>query len=564
MSSWIVPFAAAAALLLAYLLWRASRLFALLRARPVSLAGYADLARRWAACIPYYEFDATSFFCADRAPAAVTERRRAGFKRLADDLRARSAASAALYRSVGMTLPDSQLTARYRVPFAFSRYVLEQVPAALLVERAGGVELIDVDGNRYYDLTGSYGVNLFGIDFYRRCIERGAARVAELGPVLGPLHPLVADNVRRLCALSGLDAVSFHMSGTEAVMQAVRLARFHTRRPKLVRFSGAYHGWWDDVQPGVGNPIGARHTLTLAELSDRSLRVLRHRDDIACVLVNPLQAMHPNRTPPGDNTLTAERESVPCERAAYARWLRNLREVCSARGIVLIFDEVFVGFRLARGGAQEYYGVEADLVTYGKSVGGGLPVGVLCGRAPLMRRFRDARPADICLARGTFNSHPYVLGAMAEFLDFIDSSAAAAIYADLDRRWSDRAVELNARLAQADLPIRVANLSSIWTVNYLLPSRYNWLLQFYLRDAGIALGWTGTGRLIFPVNYADDAFAEFSRRFCAAAQALRNDGWWWLPDGATPSRVRRQILAELLQAARGQRTAQSSHSPRST
>ena len=116
--------------------------------------------------------------------------------------------------------------------------------------------------------------------------------------MLGPYHPVVADNVRRLRAISGLDEVSFHMSGTEAVMQAVRLARYHTRRTHLVRFCGAYHGWWGDVQPGVGNPVPARETYTLNDMSEDALRVLRTRRDIACVLVNPYQAMKVERERP--------------------------------------------------------------------------------------------------------------------------------------------------------------------------------------------------------------------------------------------------------------------------
>ena len=117
----------------------------------------------------------------------------------------------------------------------------------------------DLDGNRFYDLTGSYGVNVFGYDFYKECMEQGQRRVRDLGPVLGAYHPVVAYNVQRLRQISGLDEVSFHMSGTEAVMQAVRLARYHTRRSHVVRFCGAYHGWWGDVQPGIGNPMrGAR------------------------------------------------------------------------------------------------------------------------------------------------------------------------------------------------------------------------------------------------------------------------------------------------------------------
>ncbi len=232
--------------------------------------------------------------------------------------------------------------------------------------------MTDIDGNVFYDLTGSYGVNIFGNDFYKECIEISEKRAHALGPVLGAYHPVVADNVRRLCEISGLDEVSFHMSGTEAVMQAVRLARYHTGRTHLVRFAGAYHGWWGDVQPGVGNPVSPHETYTLAEMSERTLHVLRTRRDIACVLVNPLQALHPNGNAPGDSALVDSSRAAHFDRAAYGEWLKQLREVCSERGIVLIFDEVFVGFRLAPGGAQEYFGVKADMVTYGKSLAGGL------------------------------------------------------------------------------------------------------------------------------------------------------------------------------------------------
>ena len=227
---------------------------------------------------------------------------------------------------------------------------------------------------------------------------------------------MVADNIARLGRLSSLDEVSFHMSGTEAVMQAVRLARYHTRRSHLVRFCGAYHGWWSDVQPGIGNPVDRRETYTLKDMSEPTLRVLRSRRDIACVFVNPVQSMHPNSGPPADSSLVDSARQAHLDRAAYADWLKQLRAVCTERDIVLIFDEVFVGFRLAPGGAQEYFGVQADLVTYGKTLGGGLPIGAVCGRKQRMKRFREDRPADICFARGTFNSHPYVMAAMNEFL----------------------------------------------------------------------------------------------------------------------------------------------------
>ena len=197
------------------------------------------------------------------------------------------------------------------------------VPAGL-----AGTQLTDLDGNQFYDLAGSYGVNVFGYDFYKECIERGAELVRELGPVLGTYHPVMAYNVRRLREISGLDEVSFHMSGTEAVMQAVRLARYHTGRRHLVRFCGAYHGWWGDVQPGVGNPATAHDTYTLKDMSEQTLRVLRMRRDIACVLVNPLQALHPNANAPSDGALVDSGRHA----AFRPRRLRRLA-AAAARGL---------------------------------------------------------------------------------------------------------------------------------------------------------------------------------------------------------------------------------------
>ena len=276
-------------------------------------------------------------------------------------------------------------------------------------------------------------------------------------------------------------------------MQAVRLARYHTRRNYLVRFCGAYHGWWGDVQPGVGNPSAAADTFTLEEMSERTLRVLRHRSDIACVLVNPVQALHPNRAAPADSTLVDSSRNARFDREAYTAWLHRLRAVCTAKNIALIFDEVFVGFRLANGGAQEYFGVAADMVTYGKTLGGGLPVGVLCGTRRWMQRFEGSSPANVCFARGTFNSHPYVMAAMYEFLHRLETPECQALYQGLDQTWNSRAESLNAAFESAGLPLRAANLSSIWTLNYLRPSRYNWMLQFYVRAQGVALAWVGGG-----------------------------------------------------------------------
>ncbi len=541
-----IALSAAALGLLAWGLPKAHRRLQLSRAKHRSLAGHARIAKRIAALIPGYAYDEERFFEVDGAPAEVAARRRAGFFRLAALYAERFPKGAALTAQAREGLSDLQFTGRYRVPFQFSPLVREHLKTGSFVVRASGVTVEDMDGNVFHDLTGSYGVNVFGVDFYKRCLDEANGVARELGPVLGSYLPCVAANVQRLKAISGLDEVSFHMSGTEAVMQAVRLARFHTGRRYLVRFTGAYHGWWEDVQPGPGNPVPPRETYTLKDMDERSLQVLRTRRDIACVLVNPLQALHPNANAPGDSALVDSSRRAGADRAAYAGWLQKLRQVCSERGIVLILDEIFVGFRLARAGAQEYFGVQADMVTYGKTLGGGLPVGVVCGRAALMKRFREERPADICFARGTFNAHPMVMAAMSAFLDRLHSPEVNAVYEGLDERWNARAARFNAALADAGVPVRVAHLSSIWTVLYTTPSRYNWMLQFYLRAHGLALSWVGSGRIVWSLNHGDAAFESALAKFVAAARQMQADGWWWHEADSSNRKIRRRILGEML------------------
>ena len=533
-----------AALVLA--LTKARARLALSMAKHRSLAGHPRTARRVAALLPSYRYSEDQAFAVDGAPPQVVAQRKAAFAQLVARCQQRFPKSLAASAEAAQSLSDLQFISAYRVPFQFRDLAAKGLKVGSFVQSTAGVTVTDLDGNTFYDLTGSYGVNLFGNDFYKQCMDDGIALVRDLGPVLGAYHPVMLDNVRRIKQISGMDEVSFHMSGTEAVMQAVRLARYHTGRSKLVRFCGSYHGWWGDVQPGIGNPVPARDTFTLTEMGEGTLRVLRSRKDIACILINPLQALHPNAAAPSDGSLLDSSRKAHFDKAAYTAWLQELRRICDARGIALIFDEVFMGFRLAKGGAQEYFGVRADLVTYGKTLGGGLPIGVVCGKREWMRRFRDDSPADICFARGTFNSHAYVMGAMNVFLRRLDDADISALYQGVDDTWNRRAALLNARLKDAGVPVQVANMSSVWTVLYTQPASYNWLLQHYLRFEGLALSWVGTGRIIWSLNFTDADFEEVVQRFVKAGLAMQADGWWWTDGVTTNKTIKRRLLREML------------------
>ena len=514
------------------------------RAKHPSLAGHSRMAKRLARLLPGYHFDEQEFFKCDNAPFDIQNLRCQAFFKLSEVLKARHPLSIQATAAARENISDMQFISAYRVPFQFSPLVQEHLKVGSFLQSATGVQVTDLDGQSFYDLTGSYGVNVFGVDFYKQTMAKGMAKTQDLGLVLGAYHPCTASNAERLKKISGMEEVSFHMSGTEAVMQAVRLARYHTRRKNIVRFCGAYHGWWEDVQPGPGNPMPPRETYTLSEMSERSLAVLRTRKDIACVLVNPLQALHPNVNAPGDTTLVDSSRKAAYDRAAYTEWLHKLRQVCSESGIVLIFDEVFLGFRLAAGGAQAYFGVQADMVTYGKTLGGGFPVGVVCGKRQWMQRFDPDRPADICFARGTFKEHPAIMGAMSAFLDQLETPEIKAIYEGLDERWNARRQLFNDTMKANDLPVQAANMSSVWTVFYTQPSRYNWMLQYYLRIHGLALSWVGTGRLIFSLNYTNEDFEAVLQRFVLAATQMKHDGWWWHSPEMTNKSIRRRIFKE--------------------
>src|SRR5258706_14261827 len=227
---------------------------ALSRAKHRSLTGHAKMSRLAARLIPFYEFDIGDFFRSDGAQPAVASRRQDGFFRLAGLYQQRFAKGRQMTLQAATRISDLQFTEAYRVPFQYSRLVREHLGTGAFMQSSAGVTVTDIDGNVFYDLTGSYGVNTFGNDFYKECIARAEARAHALGPVLGPYHPVVADNVARLCGISGLDEVSFHMSGTEAVMQAVRLPPQHHGPFHPGPFSGALPCWVGGASARPGKP----------------------------------------------------------------------------------------------------------------------------------------------------------------------------------------------------------------------------------------------------------------------------------------------------------------------
>jgi glutamate-1-semialdehyde 2,1-aminomutase len=508
-----------------------------------AMAWTPTLARRLSTWVKSRAYSDEEFFQADGAEGHWIDLRKKAIDRLAVFFQGQCARSIAWGNEIRESFSDLRFTDANRVPFPFARLMREKFNLCSVVTASDGPRLRDLDGHWTLDVSGSYGVNVAGFERYKEWMQKGWERVKDLGPVLGPLHPVVAENIAWLKSISKQDEVSFHMSGTEAVMAAVRLARFNTRKKLIVCFSGSYHGWWDGVQPGLGSERDLHDCLTLKDIAPASLDVLRWRaKEIAGVLVNPIQAFHPNSPPPSDAVLlTSSIRKTEDLTSPYGRWLRQLRQVCTAYDIPLIFDEVYSGFRLTPGGAQAYFGVEADIVVYGKTVAGGMPIGVVCGKKALMRRFDPEHPMRVAYVIGTFSAQPLVMGAMNEFLRWVMRPATAELYDEANSQCAAWAQSTNQRFVEASLPLRIVHLGTVWTILFKEPSRYNWLLQYYLRAEGMTLSWVGTGRCLSSMDFTAEDYHALQMNLLKAAQQMKNDGWW-LSEEENPGRNKKMRL----------------------
>lgn len=274
-------------------------------------------------------------------------------------------------------------------------------------ETARGAHLFDVDGNKYIDYLGAWGPAILG-----HCVisvVAAAQMQVASGAVFGAPHRLEIELAQSLCRLiPSIEKVRFVSSGTEAVMSAIRLARGIKRRDLIVMFEGCYHGHSDSVlasqshSASAGVPASiARNTLLVPFNDSEALArtVRQHRNDIAAVIIEPV----------------AGSMGVIAPEPGY---LESVRKTCNEHDVLLIFDEVLTGLRVARGGAQMLYGVTPDLTCFGKALGGGLPIGAYGGRAEIMDHLM---PLGDVYQAGTFSGNPATMAAAVETLRLLDS-----------------------------------------------------------------------------------------------------------------------------------------------
>ncbi|MES2673086.1 MAG: amino acid adenylation domain-containing protein [Pseudomonadota bacterium] len=373
-------------------------------------------------------------------------------------------------------LADPRVVSGFRNP-------LKEIIYPIVVAKSDGAYLWDIDGFRFVDITCGFGSNFFGNS--APFIKEAIAKQLDIGYEIGPQHPLIADASRLFCEVTGNERAAFCNTGSEAVLGAVRLARTVTAKEKVVMFENDYHGINDEVivtrgSNGFATPAAAgipdaavEHVIMLDYGDEKSLDyIIEHADEIAALLIEPVQSRYP--------------EIQPLE------FLKKARKICSEKNIAFIFDEVITGFRIHQRGAQGFYGIDADICTYGKIVGGGLPIGVIAGKKEFMDALdggqwqygdNSAPEVGVTYFAGTFVRHPLVLAAAVAVLNKLKAEPDLQLW--LNAR-ADRMVgEINNYAKLVGAPVKIANCGSMCKIKIPQEIAYEELIYVLLREKGV-------------------------------------------------------------------------------
>ena len=420
-------------------------------------------------------------------------------------------------------------TARHRAHFADPRAVAgfkdvwKELVYPIVAARSSGAKIWDLDGHEYIDTTMGFGLALFGhqppfvVEAIRRQMERGME--------IGPASPLAGEVAGQLCALVGMERATFCNTGSEAVLGAIRIARTVTGRNKIALFAGAYHGINDEalvrpltvngewrtvpIAPGIIQEAVA-NVLVLEYGHPHSLEVLRtHAHELAAVLVEPVQSRRPDLQP--------------------REFLHELRALTEREGIALVFDEVITGFRCHPAGAQAHFGVRADIATYGKILGGGLPIGAIAGRAEYLDAFDggnwvygdDSYPtAGVTFFAGTFVRHPLALAAAKAVLDHLEMRGP-----QLQQALTEQTIGMIGEIAPAltGTPFEIPHFTSVFYVR-ASDFKFSGLLYALLRDRGIHI-WEGRPCFLGTAHTAADR-AKIAAAFRESIDELRTNGFF--------------------------------------